>query len=306
MSSSNKLTNSKTAAGKKTKKPQHKEASLHSKFVKVYTHGKQTFTHAKDLVAHLARLIAPWFAKKEALLKQREKLLLDARPSSIFSGEYKADTREVDIAVASCDLEIATLRSMARGIFGREIVKYKLHQFSNLTATVATGVVNTVINVSPTSATDWASVSALFEEFRVVSGNYDFVTNMSSLSGNTTTMNIQDAFFAMVFDSTSNTALTSTALAVEYEHKALYPIAQLARATTVSTSVNHGYHHTFHWRPDSGVNSALGPPTSSDWQPVNNAAYVGYIKCFGVGTEITAVNVAAGIVNYNVEFRNRT
>jgi len=141
--------------------------------------------------------------------------------------------------------------------------------------------INSVISMDPSSAPDWASISALYDEFRVVGCRLKLV----SRTQNTVTL-ASNAIF-VIYDNDDNGVVASYASAAEYQTAHMIPAL-----------FNNAFTYVFNFaRPASGAHTAL------DWVDIATPTLsTGAVKFYG-DTLSATTNYFTYMIEWAVEFR---
>lgn len=143
------------------------------------------------------------------------------------------------------------------------------------------GRIKDTLAMNPSSAPDWASCSALYDEFRVVGCRLQLV----SRTQNTVTLASNAVF--VVFDNDDSAVLASYGEAAEYQNAHMIPAL-----------FNNAHTYSFKFaRPNSGVETAL------EWRDIavpNTSP--GAIKLYG-DTLALSTNYYTYMIEWAVEFR---
>lgn len=148
-------------------------------------------------------------------------------------------------------------------------------------ATNGLGVLAPTYAADPSGSGDWASCSALYDEFRVVGMAITIVCrNQNSLT------NLSNGMF-VCFDNDDASVLTSYQAASEYQNSSLHPVLWNNLAVI---------HRTFS-RPSAANETAL------EWRDIGNpSSSPGAIKLYADGLSTSSAYFFA-LVEYAVEFR---
>jgi len=202
-------------------------------------------------------------------------------------------------------------RDALRAGLGDRPIRMKITHNFVITTTVTTGVTNTVTcsggnnGLNPGLATEWSTLAALFDEYRLFGGHLDFVYK-NQIAVNLLQAVTSNSLPVIGFDEDNATsAVSSLGLTQLSQHKILTP---MAGGSDEKISPSGPIHHQFHWHQPKGVVQAPGQTFNpgNGWYDVVAVGAGGDTKFYHVGTEITAVNTGAGIVYFDVEFRCRS
>jgi hypothetical protein len=167
------------------------------------------------------------------------------------------------------------------------------------TATVTSGVVNTVISVDPSTVTESSSLATLYDECRVhqarVRLNYQNVAAPNP--------SVDGSMLVVGYDPASATALTSVANGCELSLHKLFGVEFAALGGSTPT-MHEGNPYVFDFKVPKGVllESGFG---DGGYVPTGTSVSYGYLKFFHIGNIITAINVGGGIMYLDVEYRSR-
>jgi len=206
--------------------------------------------------------------------------------------------------------QITNLRDVARSAFGLQHASIDLYQEINLVATVATGLVNTVVTLNPTGAAEYGSVSALFTEIRTLGGDYVWSSSIvSPYAIGATAISAAGGFLVLTYDPVEVGAITTAAAAFDMPFKQITPLPVVS-GNGASTGAFNGMrksHGIFVWQTEKGlVTQGTSVQGTDEWQAIDGApTSVGFLKPFALGGEVTARNVVAGIMRFRCQFRNR-
>jgi hypothetical protein len=155
----------------------------------------------------------------------------------------------------------------------------------------AGGQITYTLLMNPNGSTDWAGMSGLYDEFRVLGVRVDLV----SLQQFSVTAN--NALGVVVFDNDDATALASIGAATSYGTAKFTP-AIFTHEAPIGTNQNPCF--TYEWiRPSSGPNTAIS------WVDVgapNNS--LGSVKFYFTGLSVTTQYLGM-VVTWFCEFRGR-
>lgn len=294
--------------GKKGPKKAKEEDGVMGHAMKVYRHGAATFRNAKALAQHLMKWIAPFVWKKN-MYEKRNLGTSYTKPVITMAPETKEISHlmsasafdEVEYKVALGNIQIA--RETLRAGIGNAHIGMRLAKDFTWVATVTTGVVSQVNSLDPSSSSEFASLAALFDEYKCDGGHIDF--NIGNMTNNALVPSANNAFFGLAYDATDNAALASMlAVAESFDHE-LFCVTSYY-ATNTFSGKNGDKPTRFSWRVPPGFVQNLGTNSASDaWVATNNPISFGFLKCYHVDATVTATILAAGISYYSTRFRNR-
>lgn len=194
--------------------------------------------------------------------------------------------------------------AMRAGLKDRPI-KLRLSVGMVLTTTITSGVTNTVDiggngngKLDPTLCTEWSTIAALFDEYKVLGGEAEFLY----MNYQTTTTVISNNIPIMAYEVDNGVAASSLALTQSSQHKTFPPLVQAGTVATGGSIPKH----TFRWHVPKGtaIASATVAP-GTEWISVALPLSAGYLQFYHVGAVVTATNTGAGWVYFDFEFRCR-
>ncbi len=265
---------------------------------------------ARKAIAHAGvRAIAPLVKKKSELGKQ-----LTLIKNGYFAADSKdsKDTTGLQQQVDNLTKEIQLAVSAVKAGLGDRPIRLRLTAAFALTATVTSGVVNTVtIGGSATGrinpgqdSSEWSAVSSLFDEVKVLGGHITFTyTNSVPTTAATQVNNAGDPLPIIGYDVDSTSVVGSVAMAQLSQHKAIAPLVTGSGAATITSPTLHTF--KYHIPRGTAVDLANSVIPGTEWQSVQQMDNVGYIKFYHVGVTTTAVTVGNGVHYYDVELRCR-
>jgi hypothetical protein len=164
------------------------------------------------------------------------------------------------------------------------IFKQRLVQTGSI-ATSAIGVIPQVLGMNPAGTTEWSSLSALYDEFRVLAIRLYLIPVQQ---GTVTNLN---GSVVIVYDNDDSTALTTIGGALEYDN------AVVASAIWYQTTVKA---QSVEWaRPTSGGNTAV-PWVDVAAPSGSNGSIKFYSSALTASTTYYSYNL-----EYFIEFRGR-
>jgi hypothetical protein len=218
--------------------------------------------------------------------------------------DAKTLEKENDMLVKELELTLDTIRA---GL-GNTIIRIRSAMDFGLTATVTSGVVNTVTcgtqtngNIRFEDVHDWASLSLMFDEVKCLGGETVFIyNNLSKAIGTAVDAN---SVPVITWQPTA-AVLSGVVSATQIAQKKFLPIAPTATTTPQV--------HKFTWKvpPGDGVVPATTAVIGvSDWVLVVDATTdnvsCGSVGFIHVGTVTTATKIGAGVLIMDCEFRIR-
>jgi hypothetical protein len=103
------------------------------------------------------------------------------------------------------------------------VVTRKMNFTSGLNSN-GSGIINYIVNLTPTSFTDWSSLAPTYDEFRIIGAEISVLPSIIS----STTPQVNQ-FAVMVYDNDDATsALTSVVQGMDYKVKCLFPIFDIS------------------------------------------------------------------------------
>jgi hypothetical protein len=224
----------------------------------------------------------------------RPRLAVDEKSSDVKSPTSDKLFRDYDA-------KLGLLRAEMQAALGRRPVKFRQVLSGLLAVTVTSGEFKGFITLDASLYNEWSSLSALFDEYRVLNAHMDFVYN--ELRAVVPTVN---SMLVCAYDPTDSTALTSTAAGCEYAvHRLYVPDTVNAAGDKRGTTTYHkGEPWTFSVTIPKDVmysTTAVG----GQWLPTAAPLPYGYLKFYAVTSITTATNVMNYMVRLEVEFRSR-
>lgn len=201
--------------------------------------------------------------------------------------------------------EISLLKSSVRAAIGFKPVSITLRIPFQLVATVTSGVVATVVSCVPGTSSEFASLAAIFDEYKCTQGHVQFVHFIRSayVVGAVGSL-LNNSMLVIAYDNDA-TALTSVIAGTEFAQHHLYPLGHQAYGS-VESFIEKPYEFHFKVTPGVAVDTVTGSLSSGSWAPTaSNSLSYGFLKAYSVGSEATAIAVASGVVHLNCEFRTR-
>jgi len=273
--------------------------------------GKQLSNKLRLLAVHkaVAAVKAPAAALREA---QRKMALFK---SGYFDKDVKenVDMKNLQTTIDNATKEIALIKQVMSTTTGDRPVRFRLSQTMTITTTVTTGVTTNVKlggtttgPLSPSLCDEWGSLILLFDEYKCTGGCADF-GYFNAVPASTLNANAQNSMPVIAFDPEDTTVLTSTQSGSQLNQHMLI-------ATTFSNVDYHpegktGSHHVFRYHVPPGTLSEPSTGTQllagTQWIPVVEPAFHGYLKFFHIGQIVSATITGAGINFVFCEFRSR-
>jgi hypothetical protein len=225
------------------------------------------------------------------------------REKGWLSVDSKGNTGE-DATVQLLKKEFAFIRGAARAAIGNRPFRTTAPMTFTLTATVTSGIVNTVLTggtttVSPTNITEQTSFASIFDEVKVHGGLVDFLYANPHPVG---TLNA-DARPVIGFDPTDATVATNTNEMCQLQHHKTMDVGVVNAGGMLPPSGNH---HRFSFVIPKGDMIEVSSAFVADvWQDMSNAQAVGAIKFYHIGSAVTAIIVGTGQLMLDMSFRCR-
>jgi hypothetical protein len=234
----------------------------------------------------------------------------DTKDSKTGPTDVKDAQTSIELLKKELELAVGALKA---GL-GNKPIRMKLVASIVITTTVTPGVTNSVTiggssnQLNPAVCGEWATMALLFEEYKCLGGEVNFMYNNPSDNGGigspeTSTTNVMPI---MAYDADDLTAATSSiALAEAAQHKVLRPL--VGSADAIVACPQEGIHHTFRWHVPRGT--AVGGGTAvvpgTEWIDVSGVQTAGWLKFYHIGSVVAAIKTGAGFVYFDLEFRCR-
>lgn len=253
--------------------------------------------HTKIVRAHLKRTGA--LLTRRSFLVER---LAAAKNSYFDTKDVKSDLPDREIKLI--DDEIKLMRETVRSF--RQFSSLKITFFSEVLYTAsAAGILNSILSLNPSTLSEFTSCAALFDEFRMVGGEYHYTPFGPVTVGVAGAPINSKGVFG--YDPSDNTAYAAVVSGMQDQQHQMFSQC-VAAANTVSTVTTvFGRPEVFKWHTPSGVlvNDSL---SVSNWQPTGTAGGAllpyGYLKTYSTGWNASA-GVIGGIMHWHCEFRIR-
>lgn len=228
----------------------------------------------------------------------------------------KIDTPDIKFDAAplraSLDQQIKLARETIVSVTGYRPVEITL-PVSYSMAVNTSGVLAAVFPMDPTAASEFSSLAALFDEYKLISASFKF--NFACNNTATGTAATNDNVMAVIaFDPAEGTPLTSVRNGTELWNHKLFgsPASNGTLATQFSRS--NGEPHSMEYKPPHGVlaaiNSNVQYAAAGEWVPTistQNVLYWGYKKTYYQTSYTgTTQNALCGICYYRLAFRSRS
>lgn len=211
---------------------------------------------------------------------------------------------------AACEEFEAARETMRAGLKERPI-RMRMATNFKITTTVTTGVTNTVnINgtgsnsLDPSQCTEWSVITALFDEYKCLGGECEFIYNNNVPSSGSLTGSNNIPVIAYDPDN-GGSASSSIYLFIHAQHKALNPIGAIGSALYFPAE---GGLHKYKWHTTSGdvFGGTVGALPGKEWILVQGVSPAGSLLFYHVGSVITATDTGVGVILFDFEFRCRT
>jgi len=210
----------------------------------------------------------------------------------------------VDRELKLLDDEFKVMRDTFRSMFQNQSLKINLYQVTAWN-TIVTGLVSGSDAIDVTTATEFAPLALLFDEFRVVGGHCDIVVCGTVVD---TGSNIPHIVFG--YDPSDNTALASLAEGMQLEQHIVknLPVVATGFNTYPAPQVKYG---KWEWKVPKGIMLQQTSGTAvieGAWQSTTNGtpAPYGWFKTYGSTLQASVKLALSVIKTMHVEFRCRT
>jgi len=270
--------------------------------------------HMKDyLVGRLSYLydeVVRWaFHSAQPLVKEKQFLKVSAEAKELYFGTSKVDCKSTVLKadpsrVNAIDTELSAIKQTMTTMLGGESFRVTLPQIFDAycVATVTTGVVNNVCTINPTGCTEFATLAALFDEYRergitVIHKNPLILNTLVSASGGS----VNTTYRVTACDPTDNTAMTSVDAGLQHGVHELLSLAHgnlLVQIPLLAWEIRLPKDTVF----VSGGTMALAQDT---WMAANFPVPYCFLKHYTVQAITTAITVESAIVQHILEFRIR-
>lgn len=204
------------------------------------------------------------------------------------------------------DDEFALLRNAIRSAMGNMLIKINLWNLDNWS--IAGNNITGVIAVDPSGITEFTTLAALFDEYRVVGGHVNLFVRAVSNAANGATV---DPRIVYAYDPSEAANLTTVVTALQLQHHQLMHAPSDVVTATNTMVVPNRVEYEFKYKVPEGALAAAGtsPATGENWQATTSSAYLPYGWTKAVGINFVQAAVTVGIAathTYHVEFRCRT
>lgn len=250
--------------------------------------------------------------KQAGILLKEKKELMTAQKD--FDSKYvmidaKAGTNPYLDKIQINAYAISELKMMAQKALGNKAMRIDLFDKYSY-ATSAGGVVAGVSAITPNTLSEFTSLAALFDEYRVMGGSFSF--NVAGFFTNGTTA--QDLFGVVVYDPVDATSITAVDIGLQKAQHQLFPVSVTSVSGGAGTfAMQRTKMGIFDWQVPQGIvisssGSAAANPTST-WQSTTPAAGTyypyGWIKSYIGVIEPVSKTGMTGYNKFRMEFRCR-
>jgi hypothetical protein len=239
---------------------------------------------------------------------------------ALASSAYFADSKDLKSAplpqlqkeLLALENEVKLMAGVVRAGLGNRPIRIKLWVPLVITTTVTSGITNTVTigsvgsaAIQPSFCSEWPSLVALFDEYRMHGGVIHWIYN-NPVSPTSLNASGASSMPAIGYDPTDGTVANAVNTVCQLAQHKLYATANDTWA---------GFHapskHEFAFRLPKGVMVDEAPTGSTaygtEWIACDAASAIhGWIKHYHIGAVVTAVNTGAGQASYDLEFRCRS
>jgi len=277
---------------------------------------KASASHGKLLKAAALKTLKPFIDAKSVSDKG-----LALAKSGYFSNskDSKVDVpslqKENDQLIKEIQLAVGAIKA---GLKDKPI-KMRLSAIFVITTTVTTGVTNTLTiggsnsALNPSYCTEWTTITALFDEYKMLGGQTDFIYGNINAAPESGAPNwTSDCVPIMAYDCDDQTAPTSSILLTQSsQHKTFNPGQKILGAAGAIVGGGQGEtHHKFHFHIPRGdvdpvTNGGILVAPGTQWQSCGTPLTHGFLKFYHLGSVVTAKDTGAGFVYFDLEFRCR-
>lgn len=259
-------------------------------------------------IAQIAPLITRLSAAKKKLALVKAEYFKDTK------GDDKIDAKSLQTDCDQLQKELQLAVAAIKAGLGNRPIRMRLPASLTFTATVTTGVVNTVKigggsgAFDPSTSNEWSSVSALFDEYRLHGGDCHFIYGNSISPITNLTAAGPDGLACIGWEADSSSAASSAdAVAQLAQHMDFSP-----GVTANTGNGNSSFQYKMEKFRVTIPKGMMIPPTpngnipADEWIETNNPVPSGYLKMYQKGGAIiTADVVGAGRVYFDLSFRCR-
>jgi len=185
--------------------------------------------------------------------------------------------------------------------------------YSLSATTAASGLLTSTLSVDPSSnATEWASLTALYDEYKVISGEFHFGLVGRCQAPGTSGLTV-DSNFVVVFDPNDPNSLSSWRNGTEYsQHLSLFPTLITAGATAAADvygirTASTGVKFPFHVPRGAALATSSGAINYGGdvWFQVGSTVPCGQLKFYWQTANTTTATAVNGVVYLRVHLRSR-
>jgi hypothetical protein len=297
-------------SGNRPKRPKRKEESVSkriplSKHMKDYLGGRLSYLY--DEVVRWA------FHSAQPLVREKQYLKASSDAKELYFGtSSKSDSKTLALSsaidpskrVSILDQELSAIKQTMTNMLAGEQYRVTLPQIFDAycVATVTTGVVSNVCTINPTGCSEFATLAALFDEYKetgitVLHKNPLIINTLSNPGGGS----VNTTYRITAADPTDNTAMTSVDAGLQHGVHELLSLAHGNLSVQLPLLA---------WKirlpPDtvfvSGGTMALAQDT---WMAANFPVPYCFLKHYTVQAVTTATTVESAIIQHSLEFRIR-
>jgi len=225
------------------------------------------------------------------------------KQSSMMTTTSAILDRKVDPTVELLISQLETARGMVRAGLGNKPIRMDLvfDVSGLLLATVTSGVVANVTILIGSAASEWSSLAALFDEYKIMGADVHFET--TSYSNGTTS----DNFLVIAYDPVDSTPLTTTLAGITYAQHKTYAFPSPTGSATGSGTATYPRAEPLNFRctVPKGINVVTGAIGEGSWSGCPLPGTYGYIKTYWIQNIVTATRLGAAYIVMHAEFRCR-
>ncbi len=256
---------------------------------------------------------------QEALAHLKTSKVLKAQRASRLalwtdSKDSKCDVSALDAAIAATESSLKGARSALASAFGSKPVEFVLPISFAMQTTGGAGILSAPLAVDVSTSTEWSSLAALFDEFRVLRGKMDFMVMApaGALTTSGATTFSPNSMLVLAWDPADATALTSTRGGCEIQQHQLYASSMRYAGAAGSYSGVYEGKHSFHFQVAKYAELIMGgaPSTNASpgyWKQTVAPGTDGWVKPY-LQTLMGTLNdnSVGGILYLTVQLRCRT
>ncbi len=241
--------------------------------------------------------------KRSTVNQQRMEFMKKYVTVSVSGGDTKVDTSPFDDTLKLLEMELAVLKNAVRSVQGFKGFEINMFEENFFNAN-GSGTTLGALTIDPSLLTEFASLAALFDEYKVASGVYHYSVNdwhVSAIGANSQGV--------LAYDPADGVAPTTTIQLAAKQQMQIVSFGTVVAGATAPTHV-HGTPLKFKWVVPPGTFVPAGATASegsSNWQPTttsNGYQPYGWLK-FAKVSGHASVNQISGIQVYHVHFRCR-